>query len=523
MTKKRFVSCVLGLLFLVGGLTSPFEGFAGSVPSPPCPGCGGHSGNPQPIFIFPPRQLMSSPKQGGLEYDGTNLWFTNDSGIRGTLFSGSAPNTFSNDFSFTGQVIMPDGSTWTNTGAMVKKNLSVLGWINNPSDGYFNVKAYGASGNGLTDDTTAIQAAINAAGSANGGIVWFPQGTYNISAQLNVPTNVRLDGIGYSQDVTTPTNPASVLEWTPSTAYSGQAMIYLEQNTANSGVENLGLRVNTAYVVNGITCDSVRQFRINNVSINNTYIALNLEANGSENTAQGHITNIFVGQTDYGIVLSGNTSSNLGPTDNYFSNIMLFFVNITGIDIIQLADSNYFYYVNMGQNGNSSSFNGVLLGGPGAVDVNREYFYGLSISGSSGYAISMTNSNADFYGVEMAGSFSDSNVYIDPTALMSHYSSNTGSLTPKTISGPTSGTIGYFEGFSQGGLHTVTLALDGYENDTTTSQQIPFNFIYNKNVSIISNTTGLSIGAGNISGNGITLPAPNNTTKFYGVIKISGY
>lgn len=43
-----------------------------------------------------------------------------------------------------------------------------------------NVRDYGATGNGATDDTAAIQAAANAAGT-NGGIVNFPAGTYAVS------------------------------------------------------------------------------------------------------------------------------------------------------------------------------------------------------------------------------------------------------------------------------------------------------------------------------------------------------
>jgi hypothetical protein len=52
---------------------------------------------------------------------------------------------------------------------------------------YFNVKAYGAQGNGANDDTSAIQAAINAAfASPQGtGAVYFPAGTYKITATLN--------------------------------------------------------------------------------------------------------------------------------------------------------------------------------------------------------------------------------------------------------------------------------------------------------------------------------------------------
>ena len=39
---------------------------------------------------------------------------------------------------------------------------------------WFNVQTYGATGNGSTDDTTAIQAAITAALAADGGVVYFP-------------------------------------------------------------------------------------------------------------------------------------------------------------------------------------------------------------------------------------------------------------------------------------------------------------------------------------------------------------
>jgi hypothetical protein len=48
-----------------------------------------------------------------------------------------------------------------------------------------NVKDFGARGDGSTDDTSAIQAAINAA-AAKGGSVYFPSGVYKISSTLTV-------------------------------------------------------------------------------------------------------------------------------------------------------------------------------------------------------------------------------------------------------------------------------------------------------------------------------------------------
>lgn len=60
----------------------------------------------------------------------------------------------------------------------------------------FNVKDYGALGNGSTDDTAAIQNAIDAA--VGGGIVFIPAGTYMVdpAASLNLTTGITLMGAG---------------------------------------------------------------------------------------------------------------------------------------------------------------------------------------------------------------------------------------------------------------------------------------------------------------------------------------
>lgn len=50
--------------------------------------------------------------------------------------------------------------------------------------GWFNVMDYGATGGGVIDDTAAVQAAIDAAEAAGGGVVYFPPGVYKIAGAL---------------------------------------------------------------------------------------------------------------------------------------------------------------------------------------------------------------------------------------------------------------------------------------------------------------------------------------------------
>ncbi len=56
------------------------------------------------------------------------------------------------------------------------------------------VTAYGAAGNGVTDDTVAINSALAAAGANGGGIVYVPAGLYHLTNTLDVPGGVELRG-----------------------------------------------------------------------------------------------------------------------------------------------------------------------------------------------------------------------------------------------------------------------------------------------------------------------------------------
>jgi Pectate lyase superfamily protein len=64
--------------------------------------------------------------------------------------------------------------------------------------GWTDVKAdHGAAGNGSTDDTSEIQAALNSGAST----VYFPVGTYKVSAELTVTPGTRLIGCGVGRTI----------------------------------------------------------------------------------------------------------------------------------------------------------------------------------------------------------------------------------------------------------------------------------------------------------------------------------
>ena len=58
-----------------------------------------------------------------------------------------------------------------------------------------NVRDYGAVGDGITDDTEAVQRALDEVGGTGGGIVSLPTGNYLIETHLNVPSFVTLEGV----------------------------------------------------------------------------------------------------------------------------------------------------------------------------------------------------------------------------------------------------------------------------------------------------------------------------------------
>jgi parallel beta-helix repeat protein len=113
----------------------------------------------------------------------------------------------------------------------------------------FNVKTYGALGDGSTNDYTAIAAAITAA-SVSGGVVYFPAGNYKIGTGLTISSsNVTLMGSGFGSTTITLNNSVNSSAVTISgTGTVGVTIcdLTIDGNKANN-TSGHGIRIDTPY------------------------------------------------------------------------------------------------------------------------------------------------------------------------------------------------------------------------------------------------------------------------------------
>jgi len=118
------------------------------------------------------------------------------------------------------------------------RNLQVTGYGNFQGPGWLDVKRYGAKGNNLDDDRTAINNALLAA-QTTGGTVYFPPGVYRLnSGQINGQPSVSM--VGHPSSAVIYQNHASnntlVYQLGPQ-EYALQSIknINFQANVANSG------------------------------------------------------------------------------------------------------------------------------------------------------------------------------------------------------------------------------------------------------------------------------------------------
>lgn len=117
------------------------------------------------------------------------------------------------------------GQAWLKTGAADtawQKLVQSLAWL--------SVKDFGATGDGTTDDTASVQAAIDACATNGGGVVWFPKGTYACTQlAINNQDNVQLVGCG----------PASTIKWLWNAATAAGSLLTISAGSDRTHVEGL--------------------------------------------------------------------------------------------------------------------------------------------------------------------------------------------------------------------------------------------------------------------------------------------
>ena len=206
--------------------------------------------------------------------------------------------TIAGNPSFSGGMSVPSGKLGVFNGGID------TAWMNTST--VFNVKNYGATGNGTTDDTTAIQNTINAAMASVNGVVYIPSGQYLVSLALgvNFPNNsspAHITIIGDGQE-------SSVIKFNPASAIYCFIFNYYNQ-FQGVNVEKLSI---TSMVSNG---DAVAAIYLNQNSTTITNPA---------NSALSTIQNVTIrgadgyGVTDYfntGILILGVSNINVISTD----------------------------------------------------------------------------------------------------------------------------------------------------------------------------------------------------------------
>lgn len=114
-----------------------------------------------------------------------------------------------------------------------------------------NVKDFGAVGDGLANDTTAIQAAVNWTSSLNRGTIFFPPGTYKVTAPITFndtgALNICFRGAGQGVSVISGFNVSGYVLDRTNVTPSNQAQVVIEKlsvtntnTTAGTGCIRLG-------------------------------------------------------------------------------------------------------------------------------------------------------------------------------------------------------------------------------------------------------------------------------------------
>jgi len=213
-------------------------------------------------------------------------------------------------------------SVATDNGGTVIKPTAVAGagrWIAIDTINV-NIRQFGAKGDGVADDTTAISSAIDEFNT-----VYFPNGTYLFSGITINKHNVTLYGTGESRSVLLMTNAAAAAVTIGSTAFTSGINIHnlkIEGNASNLGGISLGT-----------TTFAAARIRIQDVFIAGFQNAANgygIRLNSNQNT---DIENLWIEECHFGIYRANggySTSTRFSGKGSYFGRNCLHGIYVDG-------------------------------------------------------------------------------------------------------------------------------------------------------------------------------------------------
>ena len=229
--------------------------------------------------------LIGGGGVGNWTSDGTNVWrtggnvgvgttspFTNLSVMGNGYLTGSLAAA---SLSLTSALPVSSGGTGTSSATGAANNFdylfasssnSVARTLASKLSDTVSVKDFGAKGDGATDDTTAIQNAMAYASTTENGAatVYFPSGTYEVSAPIVVNSSVQLDP---SATIQATASMAAVVEIGPDSPSRGTNG-YLHNAFFEGGTIDANNLANDALFLRHYEHIAVRDVTVNNFLVN---------------------------------------------------------------------------------------------------------------------------------------------------------------------------------------------------------------------------------------------------------------
>jgi hypothetical protein len=265
----------------------------------------------------------------------TNL----DNLVDNATFTSSAVDGSTTDISGAGAIIVRDGGITNSklaTGALNDAGVTATGstTARSLSDRFaeiINVKDFGAVGDGVTDDTAAIQAAIDYVETQGGGVIGVPVGTF-MAKGLTLPSNVVIQGADMELSVIkhTASSVGNVVETEnfDTLLASGEADTE-DGSTYNFGLKNLTIDGNRENVTGSPSSTSgwgcrlygqrlvLDNVRINGIKGSGLHTALGNSSDKAfdyrKESKPGYINNLFIYAPEYdGWIFNGPSDIPIG-------------------------------------------------------------------------------------------------------------------------------------------------------------------------------------------------------------------